>query len=361
MPPHDANSFDLPHPVLTKIGDANTEPTFATILVTHIELNATTSSVYSARGDMLLGHRALTINAIDYKSRSKGNVAFVPPVNPPSVPAHKEGATEVDITEDNRQHKALHLEFMIWHNVDAVLRNLLITAVPGIVITTKKNPVTGFGNVTCLELLSHLHISYGKITEQELEDNITRMRSQWNPHHHRITLRPNLGSPSRSKETTSPPIPPFSAGPTTSYPKQADTTSLAENGASSTLPRRPRNGPHSNSISRPPTGTREATKQLAPQAATEPTQPPATPPFSLPPKPLSRPASSSSPNPCPTPPPPVDRTTQQPPPPPFGYLPSQHRILVPKPTAGHMGTRQTCNTRAPCASIQMKDINSLQP
>jgi hypothetical protein len=181
MAPYDAKSFDLPHLILTKIGDANTEPTFASILVAHIELNANAASVYSARGDGLLGHRALTINAVDYESRSQGHVKFIAPTNLPINPTHKDKATEAEIAEDNRQNKALRLEFVLWHNVDAVLRNLLIAAVPGIFLATMKNPVTGFGNVTCLELLTHLHDNYGKITEQELEDNVIRMRAQWNP------------------------------------------------------------------------------------------------------------------------------------------------------------------------------------
>jgi hypothetical protein len=181
MPIHDANSFDPPHPVLTKIGDANTEPTLPTILVTHIELNSNAASVYSVRGNGILDQLALTINAVDYKSLSKGNVPFNKPVNPPTVPAHKDKATKVDIAGDNQQHKTLHLEFVLWNNVDDVLQNLLIAAVPDIFIVAKKNPVTGFGNITCLELLSHLHRNYSKITEQELNDNVTRMRSQWNP------------------------------------------------------------------------------------------------------------------------------------------------------------------------------------
>jgi hypothetical protein len=62
-----------------------------------------------------------------------------------------------------------------------VLHNLLIAAVPGIFISAKKKPVTGFGNVACVKPLAHLHNNYGKITDQELEDKITNMRSQWNP------------------------------------------------------------------------------------------------------------------------------------------------------------------------------------
>jgi hypothetical protein len=83
--------------------------------------------------------------------------------------------------EDTLKLSALRREFVQWHNVDAVLRNLLIAAVPGIFLATMKNPVTGFGNVTCLALLTHLHNNYEKITEQELEANVVRMRAQWNP------------------------------------------------------------------------------------------------------------------------------------------------------------------------------------
>jgi hypothetical protein len=177
MPSNDAHSYDLPHPILTKIGDSNTEPTFVSILITHIELNTNSASVYSTRGN---GHKALTTNSVDYKSRSKGNVNFNPPVNPPSSPTHKDNATEAEIAEDNRKHTALRREFIQWHNVDAVLRNLRIAAVPIIFLATMKNPVTGFGNVTCLELLTHLHNNYGNITEQELEANVLRIRAQWN-------------------------------------------------------------------------------------------------------------------------------------------------------------------------------------
>jgi hypothetical protein len=89
--------------------------------------------------------------------------------------------TEAEIAEENRKHTALCREFAQWHNVDSVLRNFLIAAVPGIFLATMKKPVTGFGNVTCLELLSHLHNNYGNITEQELETNVLRMWAQWNP------------------------------------------------------------------------------------------------------------------------------------------------------------------------------------
>jgi hypothetical protein len=116
MAPYD---FDLPHPVLTKIGDTNTEPTFATILVTHVELNANAASIYSTRGDGVYGHLSLTINADYYKQCSIGGVAFQVPTVPPAFPAHKDKATDAEIAEDNRQNNALIAEFVLWHNADA--------------------------------------------------------------------------------------------------------------------------------------------------------------------------------------------------------------------------------------------------
>jgi hypothetical protein len=152
--------------VLTKSGDTNTEPAFTTILITNIELNANAASGYSERGDRLLGHLALTINAIYYVSHSKGDVGFNAPFNSPSVPVHKDKATEADIAKENPQHKAHRLELVLWKNVNTVLRNLLVAAVPGIFIAANKNPVTGFINVTCLKLLTHLYDTYGQITEK---------------------------------------------------------------------------------------------------------------------------------------------------------------------------------------------------
>jgi hypothetical protein len=158
----------------------NMEPNFATILTTHVELNANDVAIYSARGDGVHGHLTLTSNTDDYKLRSIGGVAFEVPNPPSSFPTHKDKATDAEISEDNRQHKALLAEFVWWHNAEALLRNLLIAAVPSIFQASKRNPITGFGNVTCLALLTHLHGVYGRITEQDLDKNVQCMRAQWN-------------------------------------------------------------------------------------------------------------------------------------------------------------------------------------
>jgi hypothetical protein len=212
MTPHD---FDLPHPVLTRIGDDNTEPTFATILITHIELNANAASIYSTRGDGVHGHLALAINVDDYKQRSIGGVDFQVPTAPPSFTAHKVKSANAEIVEDNCQHEALLAEFILWHK-GATLHNLLIAAVPAIFLAAKRNPVTGFGDVSCLFLLSHLCDVYGCTTEKELEQNVQHMRTPWHPLTAIRSLfsKLNMGLPSRSKVRTNPPSPPSYDGHT---------------------------------------------------------------------------------------------------------------------------------------------------
>jgi hypothetical protein len=181
MAPIDASSFDFPHPVLTKIGDNNTEPTFASILVAHIELNTNVASIYSARGDGLQGHLALTIDANDYIKRSIGNKACLPPTAPPAFPTHSTTASNAQIAETNRQHKSQKEECILFHNADTALHNLLIAAMPPIFLADQRDPVTGVGNKTVLQLISYLHTTIGSISEKELEQNTARMQLQWNP------------------------------------------------------------------------------------------------------------------------------------------------------------------------------------
>jgi hypothetical protein len=43
----------------------------------------------------------------------------------------------------NRQHKAQKEEFILFHNADTALRNLLIAAVPPIFLADQRDPMTG--------------------------------------------------------------------------------------------------------------------------------------------------------------------------------------------------------------------------
>jgi hypothetical protein len=171
----------FPTVVLTPLGSLIEPPTYATIHQAQVELNGNARSVHSNGGDGILGHLALAISPERYQALSAGNVAFIPPVNPPLDPVHAANATAAQISEANRQHLVHQHIFQTYTNVDTALRNQLIEATPAPFLAAMRHADLGFGGLTCLQLLNHLHSSYAIITAQDLEDNLKRMLTPWNP------------------------------------------------------------------------------------------------------------------------------------------------------------------------------------
>jgi hypothetical protein len=180
-----ASAADLktafPTATLTPLGTLTEPPTYATIHQAQVELNGNARSVHSNGGDGILGHLALTVSPARYQVLSTGNVAFVPPVNPTLHPVHPVNATAPQISEANRQHLVQQQTFQTYTNVDAALRSQLIEATPTPYLAAIRHADLGFGGLTCLQLLNHLHDSYAIITAQDLEDNLVRMLAPWNP------------------------------------------------------------------------------------------------------------------------------------------------------------------------------------
>jgi len=99
MNAHDITSA-FPHPSLTP---STLRPNYATLAVLQKELSGNVASVSSHLGDGRQGHLALTISEAKYLAIT-GNVAFVPPLNPPLQTEQAVGATGPQITEANRMH-----------------------------------------------------------------------------------------------------------------------------------------------------------------------------------------------------------------------------------------------------------------
>jgi hypothetical protein len=173
-----AITANFPYAVLTELGTTNTNPTVETLQVVQIQLKANAASIHSGRGDGINGHPALTINPAEYALHGTNHVAFTPPTNPPAVPAHAADATAAQTAEDNRYRAHQLHTFNHYHNVEKVLRNQLIAAVPVIYITALRDPVIAFGNTTTLKLMAHLHDTYGVIPEAELDRNKYTMKAQ---------------------------------------------------------------------------------------------------------------------------------------------------------------------------------------
>jgi hypothetical protein len=178
---NDQIAQNFPYPVLTTLGNSSTDPSFATLQIVQQELNANTASVHTIRGDGISGHLILTITAEAYTAHSVRNVAFIVPPYPPALVTHEAQATAHTISEENRLHLEARREIMLFINVDKALHNQLQDAVPKSYISAILDPIIGIRNTTCLTLLTHLHDTYGTITEAELDRNLDRMKSQWNP------------------------------------------------------------------------------------------------------------------------------------------------------------------------------------
>jgi hypothetical protein len=168
---NDQITQNFTYPVLTTLGNSNTDPSFATLQIVQQELNPNAASVHTLRGDGISGHLILTITAEACTARSVRNVAFTIPPCPPAIVIHEAPATAHTISEENRLHLEAR-EFMLYTNVEKALRNQFQAAVPKVYISAILDPIIGIGNTTCLTLLTHLHDTYGTIKEAELDRNL---------------------------------------------------------------------------------------------------------------------------------------------------------------------------------------------
>jgi hypothetical protein len=166
---------------LTTIATSTEPPTYTTLYKAQLELNSNATAIYSYAGDGAHGHLALTISAADYMLTSAGNVPFIPPINPGPAPVHLPNATRSEISETNRQFKEDQATFKLYRDADSALRGQVIEATHDFYIRALKNKRTGYGSLTCLEILTHLWTTYGRIKKEELEINIERMKQPWNP------------------------------------------------------------------------------------------------------------------------------------------------------------------------------------
>ena len=182
---------NFPHPTLTKLDDAT--PTQATLLVLYAEMNANAISVPSQRGNGALGHYYLVAGGAEY-TLAAGNheaaapedeerpIVFVPPRHPGNAPQHEAGATGNQITEVNRQFKVDTEEYMAYVQTEAALKRLLLEAVPSTFTKELRDTKLGYAKVSTLAILQHLENTYGTITADDLEKNLTAMNRQWDIH-----------------------------------------------------------------------------------------------------------------------------------------------------------------------------------
>ena len=155
------------------------KPTYQTLKELKDQLKANAASIPTTLGGGNHGYLGLILSPAAYATISP--TAFVEPAYPgqhPAIPAGTNAATTSAIirhhTKDTRQWR----EFK---NVSTALKNQLLSAVDDIYVRALRDRHVGYMNQSICNLLNHLFNNYGNITQLELEDNDTKMRTLWDP------------------------------------------------------------------------------------------------------------------------------------------------------------------------------------
>ncbi len=172
---------NFPYPILTPFASDHSPPNHASLLTLQRELNANAMSVHSNRGGGRHGHLALTITEARYLEIAGANHAFDIPQAPPSEPGIPVGATGAQTSELVRRHQVRLRDFQQYYDTDKALVRAIIAATPITYIETLSDPELGFAQVTALQLLTHLHTTYGAITAADRDSYHARMRTAWSP------------------------------------------------------------------------------------------------------------------------------------------------------------------------------------
>ena len=166
----------FPHPTIMRV---NGVPTYETIKMVQRMLSVKASSVHSNIGDIMNGLLSLTVTADVYATVS--TIAFVVPANLGPQPAIPPVATGSQISELVRQHKEL---LQIWKehlNMDKALHQQLLVIFDNMYLKSLRNRMTGFANVTTMQLIQHLYTTYQYITPGDLTDNNKRIQAPYDP------------------------------------------------------------------------------------------------------------------------------------------------------------------------------------
>ena len=163
----------------TKVTPIVGEPTYATLKTLKDQLKANATSIPTTLSGGNHGYLGLILSPATYATISP--TAFIEPANPGQHPAIPCGTSATNTsaiiqrhTEDTRQ----------WHkfkNVSTALKTQLLSAVKEIYIRALCDRHMGYMNQSIHNLLTHLFENYSNITQLELEDNDTKMRSLWDP------------------------------------------------------------------------------------------------------------------------------------------------------------------------------------
>ena len=102
--------------------------------------------------------------------------AFVKPINPGELVLAEPAPAAAFIGTLTRNHTKDICVFNEYHSVDKACKKVLFTLVPEAYFWPFKKKYTGYANVTCLDILTHLWTAYGVLQAFEVQENDLRMK-----------------------------------------------------------------------------------------------------------------------------------------------------------------------------------------
>ena len=104
------------------------------------------------------------------------SASFVKPVNP-GVLVLADPAPSVAVIGTLTRHQTENMHvFDDYHSVDKACKNVIFTLIPEAYFRSFKKKYTGYANVKCLDIISHLWNTYRVLQDREVQENDVRMK-----------------------------------------------------------------------------------------------------------------------------------------------------------------------------------------
>ena len=145
--------------------------TFETIQPALVQLNTNATSIHTNGGDGTLGHLVLTIGWTAQQALRLGNIDHPIPAAPPAAPTFPQNSTGAQISEARRTFYNIVRGFKLYHTLDAVLKQQLLTSIDEKYVKVEKNCNTGYARINIITLINHLINTYVQITSDYLINN----------------------------------------------------------------------------------------------------------------------------------------------------------------------------------------------
>eukprot|EP00978_Attheya_sp_CCMP212_P044101 scaffold300497_cov27-Attheya_sp.AAC.2 len=133
----------------------------------HKSLCENAAAVTSNLGGGNHSHLALLMTDTAYFEETQ--LAFIAPTNPGDDPPTALNPLEQPFVND--RYKRNQRIYEKYGNTDKALKKQIEATVEAAFISTLRHELTGFNQVTALQMITHLYATYGDIDKVDIEDN----------------------------------------------------------------------------------------------------------------------------------------------------------------------------------------------